>query len=42
LQEWPFKAPEQRVHLLAVHLSRLDSDALHVPFKSLTREAAEN
>jgi hypothetical protein len=42
LQEWPFKAPEERVHLLAVHFSRLSSDALHFPFIELTREAAEN
>jgi hypothetical protein len=30
LEKRPFEAPHQRVHLLAVHLSRLDSDAVHL------------
>jgi hypothetical protein len=42
LQERAFKAPEQRVHLLAVHLPRLGSGALHFPFNQLTREPAKN
>jgi hypothetical protein len=42
LQERPFEALQERVHLLAVDFRRFDLDALHFFSPSLTRELAKN